>query len=119
MKIILEIPKEFEGSYEEDKFKDVFADHIATILCEGQEESYVFNESKMLLKAFQNSHRRTRSPKTNGEQIRSMTDKELAEFLVMISKNTIGPAIGVSDPDTASVLSLEHSCTAWLGSQLN
>ena len=119
MKIILEIPKEFEDCYAEDKFKDVFADHIATMLCEGNEENFIFNESTMLLKAFRNSHTQTRSPKTNGEQIRGMTDKELAEFLVMISKNTIGPVLGVSPVDTTSVRSLEHSCMEWLGSKLN
>lgn len=119
MKIILEIPKEFEDCYDETKFKDVFADHIATMLCEGNEENFIFDESKMLLKAFQNSHKQTRSPETNGEQIRCMTDKELAEFLVMVSKDTLGPVIGVSDVGSVNALSLEHSCIEWLGSKLN
>lgn len=119
MKIILEIPNEFEDYYDADRFRDVFADHIATILCEGNEENLIFRESIMLLRAFQNSHKQTRSPETNGEQIRCMTDKELAEFLVMVSKNTLGPVIGVSDADSVSALSLEHSCIEWLGSKLN
>lgn len=119
MKIILEIPKEFEEYYDGDKFKDVFADHIATILCEGNEENFIFRESRMLLRAFQNSHKQTRSPETNGEQIRCMTDKELAEFLVMVSKNTLGPVIGVSDVDSVNALSLDHSCIEWLRSKLN
>lgn len=119
MKIILEIPKEFEEYYDEDKFKDVFADHIATILCDGDEDSFIFRESRMLLRAFQNSHKQTRSPETNGEQIRCMTDKELAEFLVMVSKNTLGPVIGVSDAGSVNALSLEHSCIEWIGSKLN
>ena len=119
MKIILEIPKEFEEYSDEDKFKDVFADHIATILCDGDEDSFIFRESMMLLRAFQNSHKQTRSPETNGEQIRCMTDKELAEFLVMVSKNTLGPVIGVSDEGSVNALSLEHSCIEWIGSKLN
>ena len=108
MKVIINIPKDFEGDYIVDKFKDFFSRVIADIDCKGMCGRYEKEIAEMFLKAFDdskekiscncqyNSNSRDNEPccrrdsrKTNADRIRSMTDEQLAEFLVGF-KNTFG-----------------------------
>ena len=100
MKVVIDIPKDFEGDYIVDKFKDFFSRVIADIDCKGMCGRYEKEIAEMFLKAFDdseekiscnckhNSNSRDNEPcyrcdsrKTNADRIRNMSDEELAEFL--------------------------------------
>ncbi len=100
MKVVIDIPKDFEGDYIVDKFKDFFSRVIADIDCKGMCGRYEKEIAEMFLKAFddseekiscncqQNSNSRDSEPccrcdikHTNADRIRNMSDEELAEII--------------------------------------
>ena len=100
MKVVIDIPKDFEGDYIVDKFKDFFSRVIADIDCKGMCGRYEKEIAEMFLKAFDDSEEknvcdckhssnsrdsepccRCDSRQTNADRIRNMPDEELAEFL--------------------------------------
>lgn len=108
MKVIIDIPKDFEGDYIADKFKDFFSRVVADIDYKGMCGRYEKEIAEMFLKAFDdseekiscnckhNSNSRDNEPccrcdsrQTNADRIKNMSDEELAEFLVGF-KNTFG-----------------------------
>lgn len=54
IKIIIEIPKEFESDYNTDKFKDFFSRVAADIDCNGLCGNYEKETAEMFVKAFEN-----------------------------------------------------------------
>lgn len=124
MKVVIDIPKDFEGDYIVDKFKDFFSRVIADIDCKGMCGRYEKEIAEMFLKAFDdgeekiscdcqhNSNPRDNEPccrcdsrQTNADRIRNMSDEELAEFLITF-KNTFGKEYEG-----------EVSCMDWLQSE--
>ena len=124
MKVVIDIPKDFEGDYIVDKFKDFFSRVIADIDCKGMCGRYEKEIAEMFLKTFgdseekiscncqHNSNSRENEPccrcdsrKTNADRIRNMSDEELAEFLITF-KNTFGEEYEG-----------EASCMEWLQSK--
>lgn len=124
MKVVIDIPKDFTGYYIADKFKDFFSRVIVDIDCRGACGRYEKEIAEMFLKAFDDSEEkiscnckhnsnsidnepccRCDSRQTNADRIRSMTDEELAEFLVGF-KNTFGEEYEG-----------EASCMEWLQSE--
>ena len=106
MKVVIDIPKGFEGDYIVDKFKDFFSRVIADIDCKGMCGRYEKEIAEMFLKAFDDSeekiscncqrgdgleserfHRRCDSKQTNADRIRNMSDEELAEFLCKVKSD--------------------------------
>lgn len=102
MKVVIDIPKDFEGDYIADKFKDFFSRVIADIDCKGMCGRYEKEIAEMFLKAFDDSEEkiscncqhnnnsrdnepccRCDSRQTNADRIRNMSDEELAEFLAV------------------------------------
>lgn len=102
MKVVIDIPKDFEGDYIADKFKDFFSRVIADIDCKGMCGRYEKEIAEMFLKAFDdskekiscncqhNSNSRDNEPcfrcdsrQTHADRIRNMSDEELAEFLAV------------------------------------
>ena len=100
MKVVIDIPKDFEGDYIADKFKDFFSRVIVDIDCKGTCGRYEKEIAEMVLKAFgdseekiscncqHNSNSRENEPccrcdsrKTNADRIRNMSDEELAELI--------------------------------------
>ena len=100
MKVVIDIPKDFEGDYIADKFKDFFSRVIADSDCNGMCGRYEKEIAEMFLKAFDDSEEknvcdcqhnsnsrddepccRCDSRQTNADRIRNMSDEELAEFL--------------------------------------
>ena len=100
MKVIIDIPKDFEGDYIVDKFKDFFSRVIADIDCKGMCGRYEKEIAEMFLKVFDdseekiscncqhNSNSRDNEPccgwdgsHTNADRIRNMSDEELADTL--------------------------------------
>ena len=100
MKVVIDIPKDFEGDYIADKFKDFFSRVIADIDCKGMCGRYEKEIAEMFLKVFDdseekiscncqhNSNSRDSEPccrcdsrKTNADRIRNMSDEELAELI--------------------------------------
>ena len=100
MKVVIDIPKDFEGDYIADKFKDFFSRVIADIDCKGMCGRYEKEIAEMFLKAFDdseekifcnckhNSNSRDNEPcfrcdskQTNADRIRNMSDEELAELI--------------------------------------
>lgn len=100
MKVVIDIPNDFEGDYIVDKFKDFFSRVIADIDCKGMCGRYEKEIAEMFLKAFddseekiscncqRNSNSRDREPcrrcdskQTNADRIRNMSDEELANTL--------------------------------------
>jgi hypothetical protein len=55
MKVVINIPKDFEGDYIVDKFKDFFSRVIADIDCKGMCGRYEKEIAEMFLKAFDDS----------------------------------------------------------------
>ena len=55
MKVVIDIPKDFEGDYIVDKFKDFFSMVIADIDCKGMRGRYEKEIAEMFLKAFDDS----------------------------------------------------------------
>lgn len=55
MKVVIDIPKDFEGDYIVDKFKDFFSRVIADIDCNGMCGRYEKEIAEMFLKAFDDS----------------------------------------------------------------
>ena len=124
MKVVIDIPKDFEGDYIADKFKDFFSRVIADIDCKGMCGRYEKEIAEMFLKAFDDSEEkiscncqhnsnsrddepccRCDSRRTNSDKIRNMSDEELAEFLITF-KNTFGEEYEG-----------EASCMDWLQSE--
>ena len=100
MKVAIDIPKDFEGDYIADKFKDFFSRVIADIDCKGMCGRYEKEIAEMFLKAFDDSeekiscnckHNRSSrdnepccrcdSRHTNADRIRNMSDEELVGIL--------------------------------------
>lgn len=98
MKVVIDIPKDFEGDYIVDKFKDFFSRVIADIDFKGMCGRYEKEIAEMFLKAFddseekiscncqRNSNSRDNEPccrcdskQTNADRIRNMSDEEMAE----------------------------------------
>lgn len=55
MKVVINIPKDFEGDYIVDKFKDFFSRVIADIDCKGMCGRYEKEIAEMFLKTFDDS----------------------------------------------------------------
>lgn len=88
MKVIIDIPKNFERDYTADKFKDFFLRIIANINYKGVCGRYEKEIAEMFLKAFGDSEERNNKPccrcdskTTNADRIRDMGDEELADIL--------------------------------------
>ena len=103
MKVVIDIPKDFERDYIVDKFKDFFSRVIADIDCIGMCGGYEKEIAEMFLKAFDdseekiscnckhNSNSRDNEPccrcdsrQTNADRIRNMSDEELLDFICSI-----------------------------------
>lgn len=108
MKVAIDIPKDFEGDYIVDKFKDFFSRVIADIDCKGMCGRYEKEIAEMFLKVFDdseekiscncqhNSNSRENEPccrcdsrKTNADKIRNVSDEEFAEFLDIVGEDGI------------------------------
>ena len=108
MKVVIDIPKDFEGDYIADKFKDFFSRVIADIDCKGMCGRYEKEIAEMFLKAFDdseekiscnckhNSNSRDNEPccrcdsrHTNADRIRNMSDEELLELITGLSKECL------------------------------
>ena len=115
MKVVIDIPKDFEGDYIVDKFKDFFSRVIADIDCKGMCGRYEKEIAEMFLKAFDdseekiscnckhNSNSRDNEPccrcdskQTNADRIRNMSDEELVELITGLSKHCLA-GIGECD----------------------
>ena len=124
MKVVIDIPKDFEGDYIADKFKDFFSRVIVDIDCIGMCGRYEKEIAEMFLKAFDdseekiscnckhNSNSRDNEPccrcdsrQTNADRIRNMSDEELAEFLITFKNTFVEEYEG------------EVSCMDWLQSE--
>ena len=100
MKVVIDIPKDFEGDYIVDKFKDFFSMVISDIDCKGMCGRYEKEIAEMFLKAFDDSEEkiscnckhnsnqrdnehcyRCDSRQTNADRIRNMSDEELVGIL--------------------------------------
>ncbi len=81
MKITIDIPDEFINDYITDKFKDFFSRVAADIDYNGLCGSYENETAEMFLKAFEESGR-----KTKADEIRNMSDEELADYLTTIQE---------------------------------
>ena len=94
MKVIIDIPKNFERDYTADKFKDFFLRIIATINYKGVCGRYEKESAEMFLKAFGDSKERNNKPccrcdskQTNADRIRNMTDYDLGDLLQSVSSS--------------------------------
>ena len=104
MKVVIDIPKDFERDYIVDKFKYFFSRVIADIDCKGMCGRYEKEIAEMFLKSFDDSEEkiscnckhnnnsrdnepccRCDSRHTNADRIRSMTDEEMAERIASSS----------------------------------
>lgn len=92
MKVIIDIPKNFERDYTADKFKDFFLRIIANINYKGVCGRYEKEIAEMFLKAFGDSEERNNKPccrcdskQTNADRIRNMTDYDLGDLLQSVS----------------------------------
>ena len=109
MKVVIDIPKDFEGDYIADKFKDFFSRVIADIDCNGMCGRYEKEIAEMFLKAFDDSEEkiscnckhnrnsrenepccRCDSRQTNADRIRNMSDEELAEYIMCPAEHDLG-----------------------------
>lgn len=88
MKVIIDIPENFERDYTADKFKDFFLRIIANINYKGVCGRYEKEIAEMFLKAFGDSEERDNKPccrcdsrQTNADRIRNMSDEELADWI--------------------------------------
>lgn len=59
MKVVIDVPKDFEGDYYADKFKDFFLRVITDIDCKGMCGRYEKEIAEMFLKAFDDSEEKT------------------------------------------------------------
>lgn len=94
MKVIIDIPKNFERDYTADKFKDFFLRIIANINYKGVCGRYEKEIAEMFLKAFGDSEERDNKPccrcdskQTNADRIRNMTDYDLGDLLQSVSSS--------------------------------
>lgn len=106
MKVIIDIPKNFERDYTADKFKDFFLRIIANINYKGVCGRYEKEIAEMFLKAFGDSEERDNEPccrcdsrKTNADRIRSMSDEELVEFIHKMEVTCFADIIGYANKD--------------------
>lgn len=94
MKVIIDIPENFERDYTADKFKDFFLRIIANINYKGVCGRYEKEIAEMFLKAFGDSEERDNKPccrcdskQTNADRIRNMTDYDLGDLLQSVSSS--------------------------------
>ena len=94
MKVIIDIPKNFERDYTADKFKDFFLRIIANINYKGVCGRYEKEIAEMFLKAFGDSEERNNKPccrcdskQTNADRIRNMSDYDLGDLLQSVSSS--------------------------------
>lgn len=118
MKVVIDIPKDFEGDYIADKFKDFFSRVIADINCKGMCGRYEKEIAEMFLKAFDDSEEkiscncqynsnsrdnesccRCDSRQTNADRIRNMSDEELAKFIQKMKNTCLVDFMGFADKD--------------------
>ena len=118
MKVVIDIPKDFEGDYIADKFRDFFSRVIVDIDCKGMCGRYEKEIAEMFLKAFDDSEEkiscnckhnrnsrdnepccRCDSRHTNADRIRNMSDEELVELITGLSKHCLA-GIGECDCST-------------------
>ena len=136
MKVVIDIPNDFEGDYIVDKFKDFFSRVIADIDCKGMCGRYEKEIAEMFLKAFDDSEEkiscncqhnsnprenepccRCDSKQTNADRIRNMSDEELAEsnlcpHMVNWKKGNYDTCIHPNDKDACKKCMLD-----WLQSE--
>ena len=117
MKVVINIPKDFEGDYIVDKFKDFFSRVIADIDCKGMCGRYEKEIAEMFLKVFDDSGEkfscdcqhnsnskdsepccRCDSRQANADRIRNMLDEELAEWIN--TKNMCEQCANYYEPDS-------------------
>lgn len=94
MKVIIDIPENFERDYTADKFKDFFLRIIANINYKGVCGRYEKEIAEMFLKAFGDSEERDNKPccrcdskQTNADRIRNMSDYDLGDLLQSVSSS--------------------------------
>lgn len=106
MKIIIDIPDEFINDYITDRFKDFFSRVAADIDNDGLCGNYERETAEMFLKAFEESGR-----KTKADEIRNMSDEELAKLL--FDKSKADEIRNMSDEELAKFLfskSISNDC---------
>ena len=135
MKVAIDIPKDFEGDYIVDKFKDFFSRVIADIDCKGMCGRYEKEIAEMFLKAFDdseekiscncnhNSNSRDNEPccrcdskHTNADRIRNMSDEELAEFIEQISTDSM-ETISFGTKEYKEIWERKETALEWLQSE--
>ena len=135
MKVAIDIPKDFEGDYIVDKFKDFFSMVIADIDCKGMCGRYEKEIAEMFLKVFDDSEEkiscnckhnrnsrdnepccRCDSKHTNADRIRNMSDEELAEFIEQISTDSM-ETISFGTKEYKEIWERKETALEWLQSE--
>ena len=135
MKVAIDIPKDFEGDYIVDKFKDFFSRVIADIDCKGMCGRYEKEIAEMFLKVFDDSEEkiscnckhnrnsrdnepccRCDSKHTNADRIRNMSDEELAEFIEQISTDSM-ETISFGTKEYKEIWERKETALEWLQSE--
>ena len=136
MKVVIDIPKNFEGDYIVDKFKDFFSRVIADIDCKGICGGYEKEIAEMFLKVFDDSEEkiscnckhnrnsrdnepccRCDSKHTNADMIRNMPDEELAEFIEQISTDSM-ETISFGTKEYKEIWERKETALEWLQSEV-
>ena len=136
MKVVIEIPKDFERDYIVDKFKDFFSRVIADIDCKGMCGRYEKEIAEMFLKSFDDSEEkiscnckhnnnsrdnepccRCDSKHTNADRVRNMSDEELAEFIEQISTDSM-ETISFGTKEYKEILERKETALEWLQSEV-
>ena len=136
MKVAIDIPKDFEGDYIVDKFKDFFSRVIADIDCKGMCGRYEKEIAEMFLKVFDDSEEkiscnckhnrnsrdnepccRCDSKHTNADRIRNMSDEELAEFIEQISTDSM-ETISFGTKEYKEIWERKETALEWLQSEV-
>lgn len=141
MKVVIDIPKDFEGDYIVDKFKDFFSRVIADIDCKGMCGRYEKEIAEMFLKAFDDSEEKIScncqhncnsrdnepccgcdSSHNNADRIRNMSDEELASVLFSGCIDSMDleecPYASESELDNNKIRKICKKCTLeWLQSE--
>ena len=136
MKVVIGIPKDFEGDYIADKFKDFFSRVIADIDCNGMCGRYEKEIAEMFLKEFDDSEEkiscnckhnnnsrdnepccRCDSKHTNADRIRNMSDEELAEFIEQISTDSM-ETISFGTKEYKEIWERKETSLEWLRSEV-
>ena len=136
MKVVIDIPKDFERDYIVDKFKYFFSRVIADIDCKGMCGRYEKEIAEMFLKAFDDSEEkiscnckhnnnsrdnepccRCDSKHTNADRIRNMSDEELAEFIEQISTDSM-ETISFGTKEYKEIWERKETAFEWLQSEV-